>query len=160
MEKKSFPELDHHEFDSMESYEAAVKSHSKAMQKIAQVETGSPTLFDLIDRHFPEPYRTAYMDPETVYKTARAASMVKLPQGISKAGNKRIRALSVEIAWAWLRFQSNSKLSDWYMKKFGCGRNRLRRIGIVALARLLLIALWRYLENGVVPESAYIKPIA
>lgn len=81
-------------------------------------------------------------------------------QGISKAGNKRIRALSVEIAWAWLRFQPNSKLSHWYMKKFGHGGKRLRRIGIVALARQLLIALWRYLENGVVPEGAYIKPIA
>lgn len=81
-------------------------------------------------------------------------------QGISKAGNKRIRALSVEIAWAWLRFQPNSKLSHWYMKKFGHGGKRLRRIGIVALARQLLIALWRYLENGVVPEGACIKPIA
>jgi transposase len=80
-------------------------------------------------------------------------------QGISKAGNKRIRALSVEIAWAWLRFQPNSKLSHWYMKKFGHGGKRLRRIGIVALARQLLIALWRYLENGIVPEGAYIKPI-
>jgi transposase len=80
-------------------------------------------------------------------------------QGISKAGNKRIRALSVEIAWAWLRFQPNSKLSHWYMKKFGHGGKRLKRIGIVALARQLLIALWRYLENGIVPEGAYIKPI-
>jgi transposase len=80
-------------------------------------------------------------------------------QGISKAGNKRIRALSVEIAWAWLRFQPNSKLSHWYMKKFGHGGKRLKRIGIVALARKLLIALWRYLENGIVPEGAYIKPI-
>jgi len=80
-------------------------------------------------------------------------------QGISKAGNSRIRALSVEIAWAWLRFQPNSKLSHWYMKKFGHGGKRLKRIGIVALARQLLIALWRYLENGIVPEGAYIKPI-
>jgi transposase len=83
-------------------------------------------------------------------------------QGISKAGNKRIRALSVEIAWAWLRFQPNSKLSRWYMKRFGGGGKRMRRIGIVALARRLLIALWRYLEKGVVPEGACIsiKPIA
>lgn len=80
-------------------------------------------------------------------------------QGISKAGNKRIRALSVEIAWAWLRFQPNSKLSRWYMRKFGSSGKRMRRIGIVALARQLLIALWRYLENGVVPEGALLKPI-
>jgi len=77
-------------------------------------------------------------------------------QGISKAGNKRIRALAVEIAWAWLRFQPRSKLSRWYMERFGGGGKRMRRIGIVALARRLLIDLWRYLEYGVVPEGAYV----
>lgn len=80
-------------------------------------------------------------------------------QGISKAGNKRIRTLSIEIAWSWLRFQPNSKLSRWYMKRFGGGGKRMRRIGIVALARRLLIDLWRYLEKGVVPEGACIQPI-
>lgn len=78
-------------------------------------------------------------------------------QGISKAGNKRIRALAIEIAWGWLRFQPHSKLSRWYMERFGGGGKRMRRIGIVALARRLLIDLWRYLEYGVVPEGACIK---
>jgi len=75
-------------------------------------------------------------------------------QGISKAGNRRVRAMIVEIAWLWLRFQPGSALSQWYRARFAGGGLRLRRIGIVALARRLLIALWRYLEDGVMPEGA------
>ena len=78
-------------------------------------------------------------------------------QGISKAGNQRIRALAVEIAWAWLRYQPQSKLSLWYMKRFAGGGKRMRRIGIVALARKLLIDLWRYLEYDKIPEGARLK---
>jgi len=78
-------------------------------------------------------------------------------QGISKAGNRRIRALSVEIAWCWLRFQPQSKLSKWFNERFAQGGKRMRRIGIVALARRLLIDLWRYLKQGTVPEGAYIQ---
>jgi transposase len=75
-------------------------------------------------------------------------------QGISKAGNRRVRAMIVEIAWLWLRFQPKSALSQWYRTRFAAGGLRMRRIGIVALARKLLIALWRYLEDGVMPEGA------
>jgi transposase len=75
-------------------------------------------------------------------------------QGISKAGSGRIRALSVESAWCWLRFQPQSKLSRWFNKRFAQGGKRMRRIGIVAVARKLLIELWRYLKDGVVPEGA------
>jgi len=78
-------------------------------------------------------------------------------QGISKAGNRHIRAMIVEIAWIWLRYQPNSQLSRWYQQRFGQGSNRLRRIGIVAMARRLLIDLWRYLETGTVPEGAVLK---
>ena len=78
-------------------------------------------------------------------------------QGISKAGNKRIRTMAVEIGWCWLRFQPQSKLSQWFNKRFTSGGKRMRRIGIVALARKLLISLWRYLEHGVVPEGATVK---
>ena len=78
-------------------------------------------------------------------------------QGISKAGNKRVRWLMVELAWGWLRLQPQSELSRWYMRRFGAGGARLRKIGIVALARKLLIALWRYLEHGVVPSGARLK---
>ena len=80
-------------------------------------------------------------------------------QGISKAGNQHIRALAVEIAWAWLRFQPQSKLSQWYMKRFGGGGKRMRRIGIVAMARKLLIDLWRYLEYDKIPEGARLKSV-
>jgi transposase len=75
-------------------------------------------------------------------------------QGISKAGNRRIRTLAIEIAWAWLRYQPQSKLSQWFSERFAGGGSRMRRIGIVAVARRLLIDLWRFLEYGVVPEGA------
>ena len=75
-------------------------------------------------------------------------------QGISKAGNRRLRTMAVEIAWSWLHYQPHSALSQWYQRRWGSGNSRQRRIGIVALARKLLIALWRYLETGEVPEGA------
>jgi transposase len=78
--------------------------------------------------------------------------------GISKAGNRPVRAMAIEIAWSWLRNQPKSQLSRWYQKRFAKGGSRVRRIGIVALARKLLIALWRYVEEGVIPEGAQVKP--
>jgi transposase len=78
-------------------------------------------------------------------------------QGISKAGNRWVRALAINTAWAWLRFQPESELARWYEKKFGAGNSRVRKIGIVALARKLLIAFWRYLETGIVPEGAVLR---
>ncbi len=78
-------------------------------------------------------------------------------QGISKAGNKHVRALIVELAWLWLRWQPGSALSQWYARRFGGGNKRARKVGIVALARKLLIALWRYLEHGELPVGAVEK---
>ena len=78
-------------------------------------------------------------------------------RGISKAGNRPIRGMAIEIAWAWLRYQPESTLSRWYNRRFAQGSSRVRRIGIVALARKLLIELWKYLETGAVPEGAYLK---
>jgi transposase len=77
--------------------------------------------------------------------------------GISKIGNRHIRAMAIEIAWIWLRYQPNSELSLWYQRRFGKGSKRLHKIGIVALARKLLIALWRYLEFGTLPTGAVLK---
>lgn len=77
-------------------------------------------------------------------------------QGINKAGLRDVRALAVEISWCWLRYQPQSQLSLWYHQRFGSGR-RSRKVGIVALARKLMIALWRYTEFGIVPEGATLK---
>jgi transposase len=78
-------------------------------------------------------------------------------QGISKAGNRRVRALMVELAWCWLRYQPQSELSQWFNRRFAAGGKRMRRIGIVAVARRLAIALWRYLEDGLIPLGAQLK---
>ena len=78
-------------------------------------------------------------------------------QGISKAGNRWVRALAINTAWAWLRFQPKSALARWYQKRFGKGSSRVRKIGIVALARKLLISFWRYLETGIIPEGAVLR---
>jgi transposase len=78
-------------------------------------------------------------------------------QGISKAGNHLMRAMAIEIAWSWLRYQPDSELSRWYQERFGGGSQRVRKIGIVALARKLLVALWRYLEYGEIPAGAQLK---
>jgi transposase len=77
--------------------------------------------------------------------------------GMSKAGNRWIRGIVVEIAWLWLRYQPQSELSKWYERRYGSGSSRMRRIGIVALARKLLIELWKYLETGTPPAGALLK---
>jgi transposase len=77
-------------------------------------------------------------------------------QGISRAGNTRLQAVSIQLAWNWVRWQRASPLTRWYRERFG-GSKRLRRIGIVAVARRLVIALWRYATTGVVPADAMVK---
>jgi transposase len=81
-------------------------------------------------------------------------------QGISHAGNRRARTMAIEIAWSWLRYQPESRLSRWYRERFGSGGPRLRRIGIVAMARKLMVDLWRYVEFGTMPEGAQLKAAA
>ncbi len=77
-------------------------------------------------------------------------------QGISKAGNPLVRTRMIELAWLWIRFQPRSDLSQWFQMRFAGGGSRLRRVGIVAVARKLLIALWHLVEHGVVPQGAVI----
>jgi transposase len=88
----------------------------------------------------------------TPYDTGESAC----EQGISKAGNRRLRTLLVQLAWGWLHYQEQSALSRWYRKRFGTGSTRQRKIGIVALARKLLVALWKYLERDEVPSGALV----
>jgi len=78
-------------------------------------------------------------------------------QGISRCGNRRVRSMAIEIAWSWLRYQPQSRLSRWYQQRFGAGGPRMRRIGIVAMARRLMVDLWRYVEFGIVPDGARMK---
>ena len=80
-------------------------------------------------------------------------------QGISKAGNPRVRALAIELAWMWVRLQPNSRWTRWFEERFAHGSKRMRKIGIVGVARHLLIDLWRYLENGTLPEGAELKAV-
>ena len=75
-------------------------------------------------------------------------------QGISRAGNRRLRRMLVELAWCWLRWQPDSDLSQWYQRRFGAGNGRSRKVGVVAVARKLLIALWKYVEQGEMPAGA------
>jgi transposase len=78
-------------------------------------------------------------------------------QGISRAGRPELRRIALQLAWGWVRWQPTSALTQWFLRRFGPAGGRSKRIGIVALARKLTIALWRYVEHGVVPEGAALK---
>jgi transposase len=78
-------------------------------------------------------------------------------QGMSKSGNRHVRWMTTELAWRWVRYQPESALSCWFRERYGSGGTRLRRLGIVAVARKWLIALWRFLKTGVLPEGAQLK---
>jgi len=92
--------------------------------------------------------------------TPYSSGTTQRDQGISKAGNPRVRTLMVELAWCWLRYQPNSKLSRWYEEKYGGFNKRSRRSGIVAVARKLLVDLWRYVEFGQLPQGAELREAA
>ena len=78
-------------------------------------------------------------------------------QGITKAGNPRARTMSIELAWLWLRYQPGSALARWFHDRTNGAKGRMRRILIVAVARKLIVALWRYLETGLAPDGAELK---
>jgi transposase len=89
--------------------------------------------------------------------TPYQSGAVAQDQGISRAGNERLQAISIQLAWNWVRWQPLSALTQWYRDRFASGGKRARRIGIVAVARKLVIALWRYATTGVVPTGAIVK---
>lgn len=89
--------------------------------------------------------------------TPWASGSVEREQGISKAGNRRLRKTMIELAWSWTRHQPGSALTRWFFGKIEGQGKRIKRIAIVALARKLLVALWRYVTDGVVPEGAVLK---
>lgn len=90
----------------------------------------------------PMPYQSGAMDRD---------------RRISRAGNPRARTTMIQLAWLWLRYQPGSELAEWFRKRVGTLSGRTRRIAIVAMARKLLIALWRYVETGVIPAGAEIR---
>jgi transposase len=91
--------------------------------------------------------------------TPWASGSVEREQGISKAGNRRLRTILIELAWSWQRHQPDSTLTQWFHKRIKGQSARVKRIAIVALARKLLIALWRYVKHGVVPQGAVLKAV-
>jgi transposase len=99
-------------------------------------------------------------------EVAAAVGLVPVPydsgdshvdQGISKAGNRHVRSTLIELAWSWLRYQPGSLLSTWFKTRFSTAGKRMRRVGIVAVARRLAIALWRYLKFGEIPQGAVLR---
>ena len=78
-------------------------------------------------------------------------------RSISRTGNPRARTTLIQLAWLWLRYQPGSALATWFRERVGTLRGRTRRIAIVAMARKLLIALWRYVEAGVMPDGVIIR---
>jgi transposase len=89
--------------------------------------------------------------------TPFASGSMMREQGISKDGNRRLRACLVELAWFWLRYQRESGLARWFCSRVNGAKGRVAKIMIVALARKLLIALWRFAKEGVIPEGATMK---
>ena len=78
-------------------------------------------------------------------------------RSISRAGNARARTTLIQLAWLWLRYQPGSALATWFRERVGALQGRTRRIAIVAMARRLLVALWRYVETGVMPDGAAVR---
>jgi transposase len=148
------------ERDAIVRDEASAHLHAKKIQALHQLKSIGPELStvlvgEVFYRNFdnrrqlgsyvgftPSPFQSGSMARE---------------QGISKAGNGKARTTMVELAWLWLRYQPDSILSIWFRERVGAVKGRIRRITIVALARKLLVALWRYLETGVMPQGAVLK---
>lgn len=150
------------QLDQLETLREEAKD-SRSVQRanrLAQIKgVGAQTGWNLAHEFF-------WRDFHNRREVGAAAGLVGCPydsgesrkeQGISKAGNARVRMWMTEMAWRWLRYQPRSALARWYQERFAHGSGRMRRIGIVALARKLLIALWKYLTWGLVPDGATVN---
>jgi transposase len=142
-------------------------SPSTSREQKAQMVKGLTCLRGIGERSaWPMVYEFLWRKFANRREVAGAAGLVGTPydsggrvreQGISKAGNKRIRRLMVELSWCWLRHQPESAITLWFNKRFAQGGKRMRRIGIVGVARRLLIALWKHARFGEVPKGALFK---
>lgn len=131
-----------------------------ALERLKGIGKGSATMLtaEIFHRQFENRRQlTAFLG---LAPSPYSSGDVERDQGISKAGNKNARVLLVELAWCWLRYQPDSALVTWYRERFLGRGKRAVKVGIVALARKLLIALWRYVETGLVPHGAELRPVA
>ena len=147
------------EAERAQSVAQADPAQEKTAKLVKLVSIGPPSAWVLAREVF---WRTLRNRREVAHcaglaPTPYASGESAHEQGISKAGNRRVRVLTVQLAWCWLRYQPHSALAQWFNTRFADGGSRIRRIGIVALARRLLIALWRYVEYGVIPAGATLK---
>jgi transposase len=135
-------------------------SNAKKIQQLVKIkgigaETATVLVGEVFYRHFDNRRQLASYVGLT--PSHFRSGLMSRDQGISKAGNPKARTTMIELAWFWLRHQHDSSLSVWFRERVGAAKGRMRRITIVAVARKLLIALWRYLTTGLIPTGAAVK---
>lgn len=138
--------------------------HSPVWQTVVQlmhvkgigIETAWYLTLELFGwRHFDNRRQLAAL--AGICPTPYASGDSRREQGISKTSNSQMRAVLIEMAWGWVRYQPHSALSRWWTQRFSQAGKRARKIGIVAVARKLLIALWKFVKFGEIPEDAALK---
>ena len=149
--------------DAVVAKEAAADDAEAMIRRLERFKAIGPELATLLVR---EAYVRSFPNGKALGSYAgltgtpfRSGAMDR-EQGISKDGNRRLRAAMVELAWLWLRWQPGSTLSEWFRDRTRGAGMRMRKVAIVALARKLLVALWRYCHEGLIPEGAVFKPSA
>jgi len=148
------------ERDAIASAKAPTHTNAMKIQKLVKLKgIGAEFATVLVGEVFFRPFANRQQLASYVGLTPSPfqSGSISRDQGISKAGNPKARTTMVELAWMWLRHQPGSSLSAWFRERVGTRKGRIRRITIVAVARKLLIALWRYLEAGVVPTDIALK---
>ena len=140
--------------------EHEIESQAGAAQRLLRVRGIGPTFASVLER---EVFYRAFDNRRQVGSYLGLVSIpwqsgaMRRDQGITRAGNARARRMAIELAWLWLRHQPTSALAVWYRTRVGAMTGRIRRIALVALARKLIVALWRYLQSGTVPQGATLK---
>jgi transposase len=133
----------------------------KMIQQLASlrgigVQSATVLVREAFVRHFPN--GKALGSYAGLTSTPYSSGGIDREQGIGKAGNRRLRTVMVELAWLWQRYQPGAAQVAWFRDRVGSTGRRIRKVMVVALARKLLIALWRFVIDGVMPEGAVMKP--
>jgi transposase len=146
--------------DAVLNKQAAGDEAERMIRSLAELKAVGPQFATVLVREaFVRPFanRRALGSYVGLASTPFSSGGIEREQGIGKDGNKRVRAAMIELAWMWLRWQPDSALSIWFRERIGAAGGRIKKIMIVALARKLLIVLWRYARDGVIPEGAKMK---